>query len=433
MYWQPTMNGAERVNTGKARARTVGPESGSPKAVSSFRIRAFGKWSTLLLAALFAMPATTFAFQTVAESHAPREPDLVLADDPLLRIGMFDGPPEYLFGEVKGAIRLEDGSVVVADEQSYEVRMYDATGIHLWTNGQEGEGPGEYKGLTLLRDCPGAPITVFDWALDRITELGPDGTVANVWSVGALGVQPYGNPACTPGGELVFAPWPETLPLLENLAVGEHFRWTMSLNWQHGDSIVVLRSEIPGTDRTFYGRGTSPRIWGRTPVFAVASGGVWFGSADDYELQQVDWTGSLRRIARWSGPNLNVTRGHVRRYQEARLAEYASPERRQSFEQDRWPDIQQGLPERFPAYEGLLSLADGSLWVTTHEWRAPDQELHVLDSDGTWIRRLTIPTGAVLMDAGPDWVLLLQHDEFDAPFVAVYPLTASGASTSSSG
>ncbi len=407
----------------------------SPKAASSFQVWAFGKWGTLLLAVLLAMPATTLAFQTVAESQAPREPDLVLADEPLLRIGMYDGPPEYLFGEITGAIRLADGSVVVADEQSYEVRMYDDNGFHLWTSGQEGEGPGEYKGLTLLRNCPQSVITVFDWALERITELSADGSIADMRSVGALGVHPYGDPACTSGGELVFAPWPDFASVWEdlNVAEGESYRWTMSLNWQRSDGIATLRSGIPGGERTFYGRGDSPKTWGREMVFAVAPTGVWFGSADNYELQQVDWTGRVQRVARWSGPNLSVTRGHARRYLEARLADYASPEERQSFEQDRWPDIQQGLPDRFPAYEGLLSLPDGSLWVTTYEWRAPDQELHVLDSDGTWIRRLTIPTGAVLMDAGTDWVLLLQHDEFDAPFVAVYPLTASGASTSSSG
>ncbi len=407
----------------------------SPDAASGFRIRAFGKRSTFLLAVLFAMPATTHAFQTVAESRVPREPDLVLADEPLLRIGMFDGPPEYLFGEVTGAIRLEDGSVVVADEQSYEVRLFDANGIHLWTSGQEGEGPGEFKGLTLLRNCPGSPITVFDWALERITELEPDGSVADVRSVGALGVHPYGDPACTPGGELVFVPWPDFVSVWEglNVAEGDTYRWTMTLDWQRSDGVVTLRSGIPGGERRYYGRGDSPKTWGREMVFAVAPTGVWFGSADNYDLQQVDWTGSLRRIARWSGPSLNVTRGHVRKFLEARLADYASPEERQSFERDRWPDIRQGLPDRFPAYEGLLSLPDGSFWVTTHEWRAPDQELHLLDPDGNWIRRLTIAAGAILMDAGPDWVLLLQHDEFDAPIVAVYPLTVSGGSTPSSG
>ena len=90
---------------------------------------------------------------------------------------MLDGPMEYIFGNVTGAIRLEDGSVVIADEQSYNVRRYDASGRHVWTSGRNGEGPGEYGGLRLLRGCPGATITVFDWHLNRITELDQDGEV----------------------------------------------------------------------------------------------------------------------------------------------------------------------------------------------------------------------------------------------------------------
>ena len=99
---------------------------------------------------------------------------------------------------------------------------------------------------------------------------------------------------------------------------------------------------------------------------------------------------------------------------------------------ERWPDIRDGLPERFPAYEALVPLPDGSVWVTTFGWRAPQREVHLLDADGTWIRRLTIPAGAVLLDAGLDWVLLHQRGELDAPTVAAYRLVESDQSSSSS-
>ena len=373
------------------------------------------------------MPATTLAVQIVVESEAPRDPDLVLADEPLVRIGMLDGPPEYLFGNVTGAIRLEDGSVVIADEQSHEVRMYNASGGHVWTSGQAGEGPGDFGGLRLLRGCPGAAITVFDWQLDRITELDLVGNVAGTRALSMIGVVPYQSPACTAGGDLVFAPWPDYESVREglNLAEGDSYRWRMSLNWVRGDSIVPLRTAIPGADRTFYGRSDGPRTWGRSMVFAVTPTGVWYGSADDYELEHVDWTGRIARTARWSGPDLRVTREHLDRYRDVRLARYNVPEERQRFLSEWWPDILDGLPERFPAYEALVSLPDGSVWVTTFGWRAPQREVHLLGADGTWIRRLTIPAGAVLLDAGLDWVLLRQRGELDAPTVAAYRLVES--------
>ena len=365
----------------------------------------------------------TDAAQTIVESDSPREADLVLSDEPLLRIGMLDGPDEYLFGNISGAVRLEDGSVVVTDEQSREVRMFDAGGEHVWTSGREGEGPGEYRGLWLLRGCPRAAVTVYDWRLKRITELDSDGSVVNTHALrGADGPGPYGAPACSPDGDLVFTDWPDSE---ENLAVGQ-FRWEMSLSRERDGSAATLRSGIPGTELYHHGGGISgPVTWGKDMAFAVTATGVWYGSADDYQLEHVDWTGRVTRVARWNGPDLEVTREHLNRYRDSQLARYKTAEERQSFERERWPEIRDGLPERLPAYasKGVLPLPDGSVLVVPHPWRdlAAD-EFHLLGPDGTWLHRLTIPAGRTLFDAGPGWVLLLEAGEFDEHSVAVYEL-----------
>ena len=301
----------------------------------------------MLLAAShpLSVSASPFASQTVAESESPRDPDLTLADEPAVRIGMLDGPMEYIFGNVTGAVRLEDGSVVIADEQSYNLRRFDASGQHMWTSGRHGEGPGEYGGLRLLRGCPGATITVFDWNLDRITELDQDGNVTDTRALNVDGVNPYNEPACTPDGDLVFTPWPESDL---TVAAGEHHRWQMELSWARGGDQVTLRSGIPGTERTRYANSDGPRTWGRTMVFAVVPTGVWYGSADDYEVEHVDWTGGVTRIARWAGQDLTVTRERLDRYREAWLARYDDPAERRRFERDSWPGIGTGCRTGFP-------------------------------------------------------------------------------------
>ena len=360
--------------------------------------------------------------QAIVESDSPREADFVLADEPLVRIGVLDGPMEYMFGKVTGAIRLEDGRVVVADEQSHEVRMFDAGGRHVWTSGRQGEGPGEYGGLRLLRGCPGAAITVFDWHLDRITELDAEGNVTETRGLSAAGVNPYSEPMCAPDGNLVFTPWPETD--YASLTVGEIYRWSMSLSQTRGDSVIVLRSGIPGTERFFSGGGSGPRQWGKVMVFAATGTGVWYGSGDDYELEHIDWSGRVTRIARWAGPDRRVTTEHLDRYLRAYLARYDTPEERRRFERERWQGIRDDLPERLPAFEtdGLMALPDGSLWVTTFGWRAPEQELHLLHPSGAWVGRVVVPARSTLLDAGPDWVLLMERGEFDEQSVAVYEL-----------
>ena len=132
--------------------------------------------------------------------------------------------------------------------------------------------------------------------------------------------------------------------------------------------------------------GSGPLTWGKSLAFAATGTGVWYGSADDYELVHVDWTGRITRVARWSGPDLEVTGEHLDRYLSTYLARYDTPAERRRFERERWPGIRDDLPERFPAYEsdGLLALPDGSVWVTTHMWRAPTKELHLLDPNGMW-------------------------------------------------
>jgi len=369
--------------------------------------------------------ASRLAAQAVAESHSPREADLVLADEPLLRIGMLDGPVEYLFGNVSGAIRLEDGSVVVADEQSRHIRMFDAAGGDAWTSGREGEGPGEYRGLWLLRGCPGAAVTVYDWRIKRITELDSDGSVVDTRALrGADGPGPYGAPACSPGGDLVLTDWPEAE---DGLAVGE-FRWEMSLSREREDAVATLRSGIPGTELYHHGGGISgPVTWGKDMAFAVTATGVWYGSADDYLLEHVDWTGRVTRVARWNGPDLEVTREHLNRYLDSQMARFETAEERRTFETERWPGIRDDLPERFPAFaaKGLLPLSDGSVLVVPHSSRdLGAAEFHLLGPDGTWLHRLTIPADRTLLDAGPGWVLLLEEGEFDEQSVAVYELEA---------
>ena len=307
-----------------------------------------------ILAAL-AVPATTLAAQTVVESDAPRDSALITAGEPLVRIGMLDGPTEYLFSNIEGGVRLEDGSIVVADEQTYEIRMFDARGRHVWTSGRQGEGPGEYGGLRLLRGCPGTAITVFDWHLDRITRLDRDGNVIDTRALAGTGVQPYGSPACSPNGDLVFVAWPESEWDSRPAGVGEIYRWEMAVSWERDDGVVTLAEGIPGTERRTYGGGSGPLTWGKSLAFAVTGTGVWYGSADAYELEHVDWTGRMTRIARWAGPDREVTSEHLDRYLDARLARYDTPAERRRFERERWPSIRDDLPERFPPTKGMAS------------------------------------------------------------------------------
>lgn len=100
-----------------------------------------------------------------------------LADEPALLIGVQDGPDEYLLHNIQGAASLADGSVVVGVSGSHQIRKYDSQGVHLWSQGRSGEGPGEYQGVMLLRGCTSDEITVaYDIYNRRVTKLDGQGT-----------------------------------------------------------------------------------------------------------------------------------------------------------------------------------------------------------------------------------------------------------------
>jgi hypothetical protein len=73
------------------------------------------------------------------------------------------------FADVTGAALLGDGTVVVLDAVTHELRFYGADGRLLTATGREGAGPGEFASPTSLARYRGDSVAVFDPALGRIS------------------------------------------------------------------------------------------------------------------------------------------------------------------------------------------------------------------------------------------------------------------------
>src|SRR5690606_9081879 len=81
----------------------------------------------------------------LVESRAPLLSDAqlsaALVAEPALAIGAADGEAQYMLHRVVGASRFEDGSIVVVNGGTAELRFYDSTGRHLHSRGGKGGGP----------------------------------------------------------------------------------------------------------------------------------------------------------------------------------------------------------------------------------------------------------------------------------------------------
>ena len=354
---------------------------------------------------------------------------LQVAETPSLLIGVQEGPDEYLLHDIEGAARLSDGSVAVAVRGSHQVRKYDSSGQHLWTQGRSGEGPGEYQGVMLLRGCTGdEAIATYDIYNRRVTKLDGDGRVFANYPFVFEGTQPH-TMDCSPSGRLVFSGWGRL-----SETAGPH-RWKVPVAFaDSGESTVkVLRRDVPGQDRVSQvqdGRplGDGPRVWGRRTVLGATDDGAWIGTGDDYELEFVDWDGATIRRLRWEGPELAVTAAHIDLLREAMHAQYrgrGDADWRPAFQQ-RWDSEREMLPTVFPAYSSILVPRSGGLWVES--FRRPGQENRewwVFSDDGAWTGTLSLPARMAVVDAGADWVLVRDTDELGIQRLAEYQLVVS--------
>ncbi|NIN73220.1 MAG: hypothetical protein GTO46_15110 [Gemmatimonadetes bacterium] len=101
-----------------------------------------------------------------------------------LTIGRFEGPDEYMFGQVRSLAVAADGSIYAFDSHAMELRKYGPDGTYLGTFGREGGGPGEYKrpdgGLAVLSD---GRVVLRDPGNTRLTVYSGDGEYLEGWRI----------------------------------------------------------------------------------------------------------------------------------------------------------------------------------------------------------------------------------------------------------
>ena len=132
---------------------------------------------------------TTFVF-----SSAPVRGTAALRE--VSRIGMIDGPPEYLLGEVLTFAVGPDGSLFVADRGT--LRHYDADGAYVRTIARRGEGPGEMTSVGGLDISADGLVAALDRGNRRVNVFSSDGTLVREIRLGtsrSAGAAAYGRDA----------------------------------------------------------------------------------------------------------------------------------------------------------------------------------------------------------------------------------------------
>lgn len=328
---------------------------------------------------------------------------------PSLRIGVALGDPDYEFGRIVGAVRLSNGTIVVGEIESQEIRFFGPDGKLIRRQGRDGEGPGEYRYVRFVLTCGGDRVWVYDTRLIRLTVLTADGEV--------LAVHPAPRPddrggpyelRCDRRGRFIAASWAQGST--EALRRGESgpFRGTQTVVLADGaGTIRDTVGTFPSGERYLFLRpdgspgGTGPRQLGPEAHVAIGHGRAFIGDAATPRV--IVYEGRGRDTLELPLARRAITDEDLDALLAARLAraEDAAAERRI---QQQWSEYD--YPETYPFYSDLRVGETGLLWVRRYPAVGETEvEWLVVHPLGGVVARVRLPEGLRVTQIGRDYVL----------------------------
>lgn len=355
----------------------------------------------------------------------------VVSPDPVLSIGAEDGAPEYLLSVVTGAIRLDDGRIVVADAGSSSIRFYGPDGRFLSRSGRQGQGPGEYVDIRRLGYIAGDTIVVADGVAQRISFLDSTGAYRRsmgldlgegFYDVGfynVTGILEDGTILAYAGSGGGLRQEDAGRLIVNNL----HFFWFRRTG-EFGGRLTSL----PGAPRWGFRVGNMvsfPYVpFAGGPVSAAGRGRFVVGSGANAELHVFDAGGELERIVRWPGAR-RASSAELERLQDHMLGEGTSAAQRRS---NRQLLAEAPLPDSLPAAQGVVVDNLGYIWVEHYRppWES-EPTWAILDANGRWLGTVHTPRGLRIYEIGADYVLGVWRDEMNVEYVRMYALRRAGS------
>ena len=379
------------------------------------------------------------------------------------RIGMIEGPPEYLLGRFPTFTIGPDGSLFVADGQ---LRQYDADGKYVRTIARRGQGPGEVRAVAGMDVSVDGRLAALDFGNRRVSVFSPDGNlVREIRLSRSAGIPGYGRDAIRwdDEGQLWIAlnpprSSPDTLgagqqrPLFGHLIDHEEVTDTVFLPtraWEGCERRLPVYSGGVFEDNRL--RHMPFAQWSRSRMGVLA-----FGCSASYAIDVARPDGGVTRISREWEPPVRTDEEHEYWWDGFRMMN--SQRRSDNQTLTRLGRVDEArpifsipiLPRERPAFLRLWLAEDGRMWVwpgaagwgrTTSEeerrqapslprvmweyWHATDG-FDVFDTDGRWIGHVNTPES---WDADPypgvidpyfkgDTIWAVLKEEFDVRYIA---------------
>ncbi len=346
------------------------------------------------------------------------------------RIGVVEGDEPFIFSSIVGAGRLRDGSVVVGDARTREIRVFDSLGRHVRSFGGSGGGPGEFSQLSSMSVSAGDTVIAWDVRTRRQTMFLQDGTV--VKSIPLQKVRGF-------------------ILDMERLVSGDQIATTMvlgrgrppQLNQEPGiilDSIAIIHLDSVGNFRdtlavlahnerahvSSVGSGavsqaSIARPFGFRTHLVVKDSMVVFGPNTRYEVFFLQPGAGLGKVVRSS-----IRPGTITQAELGRVTDHLRKTVGESPIASNLAEVVFDIappPEKKPAFGALKVTNSGGLWVGRYHYFTDSISVwDVFDEGGRYVGYVRSPTGLEILEIDADYLVGVRKDDFDVPFVYVFTL-----------
>ena len=384
------------------------------------------------------VPAVSDSAGVRMVTNAPE--DVVYAEvagTPRLSIGQISGPEELLFGRIASVSRDSAGNIIVADRQTFEVRVFDPQGRHVVSFGQEGQGPGDFEALGAAWPLEDGTLLAVDDRQGRISRFEMGGRVVETAQLEhsellrAHTYRPGG-----PGMILSYANPPPSFASEEEIEVRSvEDVANLFFGGEGNRHILFVRHHLDGTiaDTLAEGkRGGAETILGNDGSFsivqvpfssesamAVSAHGIAFVPGHAYEVRVLDPDGALHMIARIDERPPESTDALLEAYVRGSLPDASEARIASELEQRR----KLSLPDSLPGYNDVLIAPGGELWARRFAMPGADSvRWDVFRPDGVYLGRVMVPSPFRVWTIGPNELLGVVADEMGVERVQVLQL-----------
>ena len=346
-----------------------------------------------------------------------------VARTPTVSIGSADGDLPYQLDRVFGAVRLADGTIVIGNSGSSELRLFDARGKFLRAIGRRGAGPGEFGEFSSVRPIVyGNRIISDDGGNSRVLtfelngrgttsfRLDPSPSAARAFLVAPMGKSMLGMAAL--GGGLRGPP---------GSIIQVTMQYAMYDTTGTRQRVIFEIPERPRIVHAYQGVTHYPYVpLTPAPIVLATDSVIYLIRGDAPEIEVWSPAGTMVRKFTWPAKRI-LTADVWPRYGQAELAGMTSDRDRTLY--GHFYEMTLPLPRYVPVARGMLSDTKGNLWI--ERYRLPGEkkvEWDVLDPRGRPLGTVAMPEGLQVFQIGSDFVLGRARDSLDVEMVRLYRL-----------